>query len=293
MMQSRILIKYSKTVGSYLLALVVACMAHHALAEMQSLEDDAMSVVSGQSGLTLDVETDISIGEVAYFDDGLGIALQGVRLTKAGDRTLADWERFVSHELVEAGGDSVYADRFPFEANTSNRAAARIDVDILDDSRLALDIFSIDRTRFEIGDIRFIDTPGLAPVLTDRSMGGVFFDFQLDGYVEVTGAGTDGYGIFGGLYNIDLLFENARFGYRTNGNEFFLDGMTIDLDSPGTVMTYDNVDGELEVRLPNLTADIYAEAIRFSNNPLNHGVSVDVDSGLPLPSYGSLWTSKI
>lgn len=291
MMQRRILIKFSKTVSSYLSALVVACMAHPVLAEMQSLEDDAMSVVSGQSGMTLDVQTDITIGEVAYFDDGLGIALQGVRLTKAGDRTLADWERFVGHELAEIGMDTAYATQFPFEANTSNRAETRIDVDLLNNGTLVFDFISIDHTRFEIGDIRFIDTPGLAPVLTDRSMGGLFFDFQLDGNVEVTGAGTDGSGIFGGLFNIDLMFENARFGYRTNGNEFFLDGMTIDLDSPGTVMTYDNVDGELEVRLPNLTADIYAEAIRFSNNPSNHGVSVDADSGLPLPSYGSLWAS--
>lgn len=291
MMHRTILIKYSKTVGCYLSALVVACMAHPALAEMQSLEDEAMSVVSGQSGLTLDVEHDMSIGEVAYFDDGLGIALQGVRMTKAGDRTLADWERFVGHELVEIGEDAAYADQFPFEANTSSQAETRIEVDLLNDGTLVFDFISIDHTRFEIGDIRFIDTPGLAPVPTDRSMGGLFFDFQLDGNVEVTGAGTDGSDIFGGLFNIDLLFENARFGYRTNGNEFFLDGMTIDLNSPGTVLTYDIPNNELDLRLPNLTTDIYVEAMRFSNNPSNHGVSVDVGSGLPLPSYGSLWTS--
>lgn len=289
MILSLMINRRGKYMGKYLIAFMMASVSQYGTAAMKALEDETLSGVSGQSGLTLDIETNISIGEVAYFDDGLGIALQGVRLTKPSDRTQADWERYIRHELSEAGGDPAYADRFPFEENTSNLSGSRVELDILNNGTLALDIFTIDRARFEIENIRFVDAPGLSPGAADRSFGGLFFDFQLDGYVEVTGAGTDGSGIFGGLYNIDLLFENARFGYRTNGNEFFLDGMTIDFNSPGTVLTFDYLNDELNVRLPNLSAEISVDALRFSNNPSNHGVSYDVDSGTLLPSYGSLW----
>lgn len=291
MMQMRMLNTHLKLLGRHL-SVVIACgLFQQAQADMQSLEDEALSGVSGQSGMTLKVETDMSIGEVAYFDDGLGIALQGVRLTKAGDRTVADWERFVRHELVDAGVSDTYANLLPFEANTSNLAATRLDIDILDNSTLSLDFISIDRSRFEIGDIRFINTPGLTAAPAAPSIGGLFFDFQLDGHVDITGAGTATNPIYGTLFNIDLLFENARFGYRTNGNEFFLDGMTIDVESPGTVLTYDIPNNELDISLPSFKADIYADAIRFSNNPANHGVSVDVATGLPLSSYGSMWAT--
>ncbi|WP_197469779.1 hypothetical protein, partial [Oleiphilus sp. HI0117] len=41
--------------------------------------------------------------------------------------------------------------------------------------------------------------------------------------------------------------------------------------------------------MPNLKAELSVDAIRYSNNALNHGVTNDVTSGAPLASYGSLW----
>ena len=46
-----------------------------AYAELKALDDDVLSGVSGQAGLTLDLEANINVAEVAYFDDGNGIAI--------------------------------------------------------------------------------------------------------------------------------------------------------------------------------------------------------------------------
>jgi hypothetical protein len=269
------------------LCLTLSVLTSSAQAEMKSLDDDILSSVSGQSGITMDMQTRVELGEISYFDDGRGMALQGVRLISPEARTAADWDRFVRHEADLAGIDQSLVN--PANLPMDMDANTRVRIDILDQGILALDIFSINRRRFEIDDIRFIDTPGQVTLPDAPSMGGVFFDFQLDGNLDITGAGTDGSSIFGGRFDIDFLFEKVRLGYRTNGNELFLDDATITLQSPGTILTYDTVNDELDLRLPDFVMSIDVGAIRYSDNPLNHGVSNDVSTGNPLPSYGSLW----
>lgn len=235
------------------------CSLTSVRAEMQALEDDFLSSVSGQSGITLDLEADVGVAEIAYFEDGEGIALQGVRFGAAdASQTYAEF---------------------------------RLGLDILSDGALAFSVNSKNTARFEFEELRFVDAIGVAPLADAPSIGGVFFDFNLDGTATVRNTGNgvvSATGALGGVFDIDMLVSNGRLGYRTNGNEFFLDGMTIDIDSPGTVLGA-TPGGELILELPAFLAELSVDAIRYSNNPANHGVTTDSSSGAELPSYGSLW----
>ncbi len=252
---------FRKTKRSVWVLLSCATFTMPALGELKALGDEDLSGVSGQSGLTLDLEARTTIGEVAYFDDTYGIALQGVRMASAAD--------------------------------PNDYAEYRFYLDILNDGAIVFEFSSENQARFEIEDIRFVDAPGITPGATAPSLGGFFFDYVADGSVTIQNTGNAGkgpHGALGGVYDIDVSITDGRLGYRTNGNEFFLDGMTLDISSLDTILGA-TPSGELNLEMPNLLIELGVDAIRYSNNPLNHGVTNDVDSGLELPSYGSLWAN--
>lgn len=230
-------------------------------AEMKALDDDVLSGVSGQSGLTLDLDTKVEIAEVAYFDDGKGIALQGVRLSSAAD--------------------------------PAQLANYRFELDILAAGDISLTFSSGNVSRFEIEEIRFIDTPGVTPIISDPSIGGIFIDYSIDGSLISYNRGNGYIGpnnVLGGEYDLTFSITDGKLGYRTNGNEFLLDGLELDVSSLGMILGV-TPSGELNLAMPNLLAELRVEALRFSNNPLNHGVTNDVTTGNPLASYGGLWAN--
>lgn len=242
------------------LTFLLALLSMQVMAEMKAMTDDFLAGVSGQSGLTIDAKIHAEIGEVAYFDDAKGIALQGVRLSSAADPDQSADYRFM--------------------------------IDILETGAMSWEFDSENVSRFEIEEIRFVDTPGDTPVFSEKSIGGFFLDFDLSGNITVNNLGelVGGGSVRGGLYDIDLSIKDGRFGYRTNGNELFLDGMGLEISSMGTILGVTPT-GELNLSLPNFMAELSVEAIRFSDNPNNHGVTNDVDSLAILPSYGSLWAN--
>ena len=246
--------------------ILIACLglglsSAPAIAELKALEDDFLSGVSGQSGITIDVQKNSSIAEIAYFDDGNGIALQGVRLSAADDPN-----GFSEHRYI---------------------------FDILADGSLAIEFSSNHKSRFEIEEIRFIDTPGIPSVANTPSIGGFFFDYISNGSLRVANVGNGGqgpHGTMGGVYDIDVDITEGRLGYRTNGNELFFDGMDLSINSVGTILGVTPT-GLLNLELPNFLLEMSVDAIRYSNNPNNHGVTNDVDSGAELASFGSLWAN--
>lgn len=241
---------------SFIALLLIPGVVH---AEMKALEDDVLSTVSGQSGITIDLESRFEMGELSYFDDGRGLALQGIRMSSAAD---------------------------PLQL-----AEYRLDLDILTNGDLSLAFKSANVARFEIEEIRFVDTPGIVPITSDPSIGGIFVDYQIDGSLRSYNRGNSRLGsnnVLGGLYDIDFSISNGRLGYRTNGNEFFLDEVSLDVSALGTIFGVTPV-GDFNLEIPNLLAELKVGAIRYSNNPANHGVSNDVGTGAALPSYGSLW----
>jgi hypothetical protein len=243
-------------------ALFIALFSYQATAEMKAMTDDFLSGVSGQSGLTIDAKIHAKIGEMAYFDDGKGIALQGVRFASAVDSTQS--------------------------------ADFRFKMDVLESGAMSWAFASENVSRFEVEDIRFVDTPGDTPILSEKSIGGFFLDFDVNGNITLNNFGdivvVGGGSVRGGVYDIDLSIQDGRFGYRTNGNEFFLDGMSLDINSMGTILGV-TPSGELNLSLRNFLAELKVDAMRFSNNSNNHGVSIDVDDLTVLPSYGSLWAN--
>ena len=61
------------------LAVAISAVSSSVVAELQLLDDEGMEQVSGQAGLTIDVETQWEIGEFAYEDAGF-LIIQGIRM---------------------------------------------------------------------------------------------------------------------------------------------------------------------------------------------------------------------
>jgi len=250
-------------------------------AEMKALGDDFLSNVSGQSGLTLDLGTNTRVSEFAYFDDGKGLALQGIRLSSAEDPAEMAEFRFM-FDILE-GGDLSF--QFDSKRNYST--------DPITGVINSTEVYTSSVSRFEIEEIRFVNAAGITPNASDKSIGGLYFDFSIDGDLIMQNRGNSLIGpnlVEGGVYDVNFSITNGRLGYRTNGNELFLDGLKLDVSSMGTVLGATPLD-ELNLSLPNFLAELSVEAIRFSNNPNNHGVTNDVDTGDLLSSYGSLWAN--
>ncbi|WP_036190877.1 DUF6160 family protein [Marinobacter lipolyticus] len=175
-------------------------------------------------------------------------------------------------------GNGIYLDDFRVGSATDPEGQAfhRVRVDISDDAALNLDYLIEDR-RIEFGDVRLAGAPGL-------SMGGFFFDHSLKGYLRIRPGGALG----GSGYTFDSAYTMTagRLGYRTNGNEIFLDNMTLTMEALG--VTLDVVGETLRLEAPRIVGSYDIGAIRYSGNPLNHGHSTDVTTGAALPSYGSI-----
>lgn len=227
-------------------AIGLACLinASWVFADMKSLDDTALANISGQSGLTMELDLALTADRLSYYDDDKGIHLEGFRVGSA----------------IDSAGQAFHLVR----------------IDIEDDASLNLDYLVEDR-RVEFGDIRLAGALGV-------SMGGVFFDHTLEGYLNIRQGGSVG----GAGYTFDSAYTmtGGRLGYRTNGNEVFLDDITMNVEA--LAVTLDVVGDTLALDAPRIVGNWEVGAIRYSNNPLNHGVSVDSGSGQLLPSYGSL-----
>jgi hypothetical protein len=230
--------------ASIVSGLVCVILAPSVVADMKSLDDSTLANISGQSGLSMELDLGLTADRLSYIDDGNGIHLEGFRIGSAID--------------------------------PSGQAFHLIRIDIEEDSSLNLDYLVEDR-RIEFGDIRLAGAPGV-------SIGGIFLDHSLEGYLNISQESSVG----GSGYTFDSAYTmtGGRLGYRTNGNEVFLDDITMDVEALG--VTLDLVGETLTLNAPRITGDWEVGAIRYSNNPLNHGVSVDSGNGQPLPSYGSL-----
>ncbi|MFB2763661.1 DUF6160 family protein [Marinobacter shengliensis] len=122
------------------------------VAAMERLGDTALSKIQGQSGITLEMELNLSADRLSYYDDGKGVHLEGMRVgSSRGDN---------------AG------------------AFHRVKVDIGADASLNLDYLVEDR-RVEFSDIRLAGAPGVG-------MGGIFFDHSLQGSLRIRQGGAVG-----------------------------------------------------------------------------------------------------
>lgn len=223
---------------------LVLALSGPVVADMESLDDEDLAGISGQSGITLEMELGMAADRLSYFDDGNGIYLEDFRVGSA--------------------------------SRPGESAAHVMRVDITDDAALNLDYLVEDR-RVEFGDIRLAGAPGIG-------IGGIFFDHSIQGSLRIGPGGA--YGSSGYTFDTAFTMTGGRLGYRTNGNEVFLDDVTLDVEALG--ITLDVVGDTLELNAPRITGSYDVGAIRYSSNPANHGNTFDVASGQALPSYGGL-----
>lgn len=227
-----------------LLSLGALALVGPALADMQQLDDSDLASISGQSGITMEMDLEVGARQLSYFDDDNGIHLENFRIGSS-----------------ESG---------------QGPASHIIRIDIAEDASLNLDYLVKDR-RIEFEDVTLDGVPG-------RGMGGLFFDHSLDGYLRIKPGGA--MSATGTTFDSVFSLTDGRLGYRTNGNEVFLDDITMTVEALG--ITLDSVGAGLEINVPRLTGSYEVGAIRHSGNPSNHGNSYDTQSGQLLPSYGAL-----
>ncbi|MFE8072222.1 DUF6160 family protein [Marinobacteraceae bacterium S3BR75-40.1] len=162
-----------KTLKHELLALAVGASVCGAQAELKPMDDTAMGKVTGQAGVTIELETKFSIDEFLYTDQG-SLAIE--------DITVGGAKRTDMFPAIQAnlGGISI-----PGNA-TDKLDNMKMDIDILDDGDALIQIFpmSISPVDFRIAtgkwELRPSDTAaGDRTVLMDNlKIDGVFNQFR-------------------------------------------------------------------------------------------------------------------
>ncbi len=222
-----------------LLSLSSMLFVPSAFAELTMLNDGVMSGISGQSGITLDLDLHLEAAEIAYFDDGAGIAIQGVKISGAP----------IDH------GES-----------TSDPASMQYVVDIEADGTLNVG-YDISLTRFEFSDIRLGTEAGN---MSGPSGGGFFWDSQVVGNLKLKAGGAlsaDGY-----TFESDYTLTNGAFGYVTQGNRFWLDDIDSTFQSIMTLDVATDARGNyLDINLDHYTGEYSVGAIRHSSDPTKSG----------------------
>ena len=215
-------------------------------AELTMLNDGVMSGISGQSGITLDLDLHLEVDEIAYFDDGAGISIQGVKISGA-----------------------------PADHNESTNSAAKMQyiVDIEADGSLNIG-YDISPSRFEFSDIRLGTEAGN---MTGPSGGGFFWDTQVVGNLKLKSGGAlgaDGY-----TFESSYTVTDGAFGYVTQGNRFWLDGINSTSQSVMTLDVATDSRGDyLNINMDHYTGEYTVGAIKYSNG-----------NGISAASGGSLW----
>ena len=111
--------------------LVAVALPSLALGELRSLDESSMAMVSGQSGITVEFDAQIDIGEIVYTDEG-SLAVTEIFLGGANRDDL-----FVEGYVAANGGT-------PFIQNvTSNFDDVKLDIDISSEGELNLRFFPL------------------------------------------------------------------------------------------------------------------------------------------------------
>jgi hypothetical protein len=135
------------------LATAVAAASTGVMAELQLLDDADMQVVTGQAGLTIDVETQWEIGEFAYQDAGY-LLIQGIRMggNSLGNGTGTGGSMLDNLRLeIDIAGDGTNGDNELAYGFSNMRDIAQMYVDAganLVDSRFDDIANGVDVTRF-------------------------------------------------------------------------------------------------------------------------------------------------
>ena len=222
-------------IGLVLFGVSVAAVA------MERLGDDEMSSISGQAGVTMEMESQVSMDTFSYFTNGNGIHLDDVSVGSAGTAGEADFRTYT--------------------------------LDIMDNG--ALDIgFDIDDQRVSIGGVRLDDSG-------NKSMGSFWMDRNMDGNFQIVPGGAlseDGYtfnALFG-MYNSRLGYKTNGYQVFLDDVSMMINSQGQTLDVQNGVIHYSMpVVGNLDVGAIRYAAQ--DESFRGNGSALASYGSVEMD----------------
>ncbi|WP_421910863.1 DUF6160 family protein [Marinobacter sp.] len=193
------------------LATAVAAAPFAAQAELQAMDDSMMGNVTGQAGVTIELETQVSIGQFTYTDEGT-FAVTGIELGGAGVSTAG---------AADPAGYNSLLDQL------------KIDIDVADDGDAII----------HVGSLALVDTDGDgvgdAPAPIDWGFTAETMELQGNGGQNtVLVSGLDAWGKLGAL-DIQVDTDNVLDG---SGNEIAGSG-TLNIDAAFTV---ENMDFDVE-----------------------------------------------
>ena len=200
----------------------LASASFSAQAELKLMDEESLSGVTGQAGITVELDARVEIDELSYIDDGNPLALQGVSIHKTGDDTQG--------------------------------ARGYVMVDVTAEGEMQIRHIA-EQTHLQIDEIR-VDSDNTAP----NSFGRIALDFDMENFFQFSGGGryspdkgmtVSAYNsrIFGIVRDADgnvvngldgnPLTKGAEFFYRDDGNDLMV---SFDFEHWGTDWTLDVVD---------------------------------------------------
>lgn len=263
------------------LSVVIASLPATSNAELQLMDERSLSGVTGQAGITVEIDARVEIDELSYTDDGNPLSLEGVSVHKTGDETQG------AHGYVM--------------------------IDVTSSGEMQIRHIA-EQAHLQVDDIR-VDSQNTAP----NSFGTLALDFDMESFYQFSGGGlyhsdkgmtVSNYNsrIFGLLRdadgnvqldgNGDPITKGAEFFYRDNGNDLMV---SFDYEHWGTNWTLDVVDDPyksgkeaLLITYPDHHFNLTVDQIKFKTRDTvgNNFTSDPNDSGLAgQPNVGMIKAS--
>ena len=247
----------------------------YSAAALEMLDEAELSGVTGQAGITVEIDAMVNIGELSYVDDGNPLSLEGVKIHNSRDSSL--------------GANSL------------------VNIDVNSDGELVVHQFA-DETRLQIDEIK-VNAAATGP----NSFGRVALDFDMENFVRFAGGGrynsdsgmtvsTYNSRIFGVERDVngDLvldgsgnpIYKGAEFFYRDNGNDLMV---SFDYEHWGTDWTLDVVadpykpgQDAILITYPDHNFQLTVDEIKFKTRDTANNVFTDDPNNTGLADQASI-----
>ncbi len=221
------------SVGNLTLVFLALSIPLHAAAEFRPMDDGALSGITGQAGVTIEMETKLNLDRLSWTDEG-SLNVNGLRLSGQNDTVLDNMKLTIDI----AGQDEVLEHGFSEIARRAN--AGQLDPNSNPDIADALATYNLGGSfgkKFNDGDlvIHLGATDYGDPTVLDDYLNAVDFELAVD---SLTTSGTEGSATLfsnvllqGYVGPTDLVIRNGGTSTRTLANGNTVSGSELELDT--------------------------------------------------------------
>lgn len=241
-----------KKLNSLAVSVALASISFQSQAELQLLDEAALSDVTGQSGITVDVNAKVEIDSLSYIDDGHPLSLEGVKLQSSLDPAQGAEGRVII-DVSEAGELQI--------AHTAKNTRLQVDeirVDAANTAPFSFGRFALD---FDMTNIFVLSGGGacasgaLTNCVSDQGMTLKEYSGRIHSGIANSGPVTQGVRVETNsngerVQVVRQISEGAKLFYRDDGNDLMV---AFDVESSGTDLTLDVVSSE-HAEKPNQNA---------------------------------------